>query len=99
MLAEVAFEAGLLEYLSCLLVPQHEIQVAHGDVNGLGEFLHFYFYAQVLAFGQGVGNVVYYPELFEVFQDVPVGVLFFRDDPYRHSLVKEDIDSTAFLLD
>ena len=65
-------EARLLEYLSCLLVPKHEIQVAHGDVNCFGEFLHFYFYSQVLSFGRGFRNGVYYPELFEVFQDVPV---------------------------
>ena len=32
-------EAGLLEYVACLLVPQHEIQVAHGDADGVGEFL------------------------------------------------------------
>jgi hypothetical protein len=65
-------EAGLLQYFPCLLVPQHEIQVAHGDVNGFGKFLHLYFYGQVLPFGRGFGNGVYYSELFEVFQDVPV---------------------------
>ena len=65
-------EAGLLEHLPCLFIPQHEIQVAHGDPDGVGEFLHLHFYGQVLSFGQGVGNSVYYPELFEVFQDVPV---------------------------
>jgi len=65
-------EAGLLEYLACLLVPQHEIQMAHGDANCFGEFLHSYFYAQVLPFGQRFGKIIYYPKLFEVFQDVPV---------------------------
>jgi hypothetical protein len=66
------FEVGLLEYLPCLLVPQHEIQVAHGDANGFGEFLHLFLYGQALSFGQGVGNGVYYSELFEVFEYVPV---------------------------
>jgi hypothetical protein len=65
-------EAGLLEYLACLLVPQHEIQVAHGDANGLGEFLHLHFYSQVLSSAEGIRKGVYYIELFEVFQDVPV---------------------------
>jgi len=46
--------------------------MAHGDANCFGEFPHLHFYAQVLAFCQRVGNGVYYPELFEVFQDMPV---------------------------
>jgi hypothetical protein len=47
----VAFmtEAGLLEYFPCLFVPQHEIQVAHGDANYFGEFFHLCFYGQVLS--------------------------------------------------
>jgi hypothetical protein len=54
--------------------------VAHGDLNDFGEFLHLCFYGQVLAFGQRVGNIIYYPELFEVSQDVPVedGQLLFE---------------------
>ena len=65
-------EAGLLEYFPCLLVPQHEIQVAHGDVNCFGEFLHICFYGQVLPFGGGFGNIIYYPEPFQVLEYVPV---------------------------
>jgi hypothetical protein len=72
ILAEVALEAGLLEYLTGFLVPQHEIQVAHGDANCFGEFLHLHFCGQVLPFGRGFGNIIYYPQLFEVFQDVSV---------------------------
>jgi hypothetical protein len=41
--------AGLLEYLPCLLVPEHEIKVAHGDADGFGEFLHLYFCCKVLS--------------------------------------------------
>ena len=66
------FVAGLLQYLPCLLGPQHEIQVAHGDVNGFGEFFHLCLGGEVLSFGQGVGNTVYYPEPFQVLEYVPV---------------------------
>ena len=64
--------AGLLQYFPCLLGPQHEIQVAHGDVNGFGEFFHLCFCGQVLSFGQGVGNPVYYPESLQILEYVPV---------------------------
>ena len=64
--------AGLLQYLPCLLGPQHEIQVAHGDINGLGEFFHFCFCGQVLPFGQGLGKAIYDLEPFQVFEYMPV---------------------------
>ena len=48
------------------------------------------------AINQGIhGNDVYYPELFEVSQDVPVGLPFIRDDPCRHGLAGKGIGCKA----
>jgi hypothetical protein len=81
-------QSKLLQYLPSFLIPYHKIKMAHGDANGLGEFLHLDFCGQVLSLGQGVGEGVYHPSLFEVFEDVPI------ED--GHVLVEADVSQESY---